>query len=116
PLQLGRDALGHLACPGQVVQGHGAAREVAAPPLVKPSLGAAQRLADIRDRMAGETERNGTVACREFVFHGNLRGAAASGWQRRSLETRGAARRRLEGPGTTGKPSAISTMCWRFAA
>jgi hypothetical protein len=32
---------------------------------------------------AGEAESNGTLACREFVVHGNLRSAAASGCPRR---------------------------------
>src|SRR5262249_7177103 len=43
PLQLGRDLLGdEMAGPGQVVEARGARLDVAAPPLVEPTLGAAQ--------------------------------------------------------------------------
>src|SRR5262249_46155254 len=83
--QLGRDAWSDMSCPSQVVQTIGATFEIAAPPLVKPGLGAPQGPADERDGAAGEAERNGTLACREFVVHGNLRSAAASGCPRRSL-------------------------------
>ena len=85
-LQLGRDALGDVVGGlGQVVQALGARLEVAAPPLVEPDLGAAQGLTDGLDRSAAEAERDGTLACREFVVHGYLRGAAAGGCPRRSL-------------------------------
>src|SRR6266852_3535337 len=70
---------------GQVVQPLGARLEVAAPPLVEPNLGAAQSLTDVRDRSAAEAKGDGTLACREVVVHGYLRGAAAGGFPRRSL-------------------------------
>ena len=86
PLQLGRDALGDVVGGvGQVVQALGARLEVAAPPLVEPELGAAEGLADGLNRSAAEAELDGTLTCREFVAHGNLRGAAAGGCPRRSL-------------------------------
>jgi hypothetical protein len=86
PLQLGRDALGDVVGGvGQVVQALGAQLEVAAPPLVEPELGAAEGLANGLDRSAAEAERDGTLACRKFVAHGDLRGAAAGGCPRRSL-------------------------------
>jgi len=37
------------------------------------------------DRSAAEAERDGTLACREFVAHGDLRGAAAGGCPRGSV-------------------------------
>src|SRR5262249_10415305 len=86
PLQLGRDALGDVwRGVGQVVQPFGARFEVAAPPVVEPALGAAQCLTDVRDRSAAEAQRDGTLACRELVVHGYLRGAAAGGCPRRLL-------------------------------
>src|SRR5512135_557629 len=85
-LQFGRDALGDVVGGvGQVVQALGARLEVAAPPFVEPEPGAAQGLTDGLDRSAAETEREGTLTCREFVAHGYLRGAAAGGCPRRSL-------------------------------
>ena len=68
---------------GQVVQTVGARLEVAAPPLVEPAFGAAQSLADVRDGSTAEAKGDGTLACREFVVHGYLRGAAAGGCPRR---------------------------------
>src|SRR5512135_1835917 len=85
-LQLGRDALGDvMGGVGQVIQALDARFEVAVPPLVEPDLGAVQGLTDGRDRSAAEAKRDGTLACREFVVHGYLRGAAAGGCPRRSL-------------------------------
>src|SRR5260370_27103641 len=84
-LQLGRDALDDVAFSVQFVQASGAELEIATPPLVKPGLGATQRPADELHGATGEAERNGTLSCHEFVVHGNLRGAAASGCPRRSL-------------------------------
>ena len=83
-LQLGREALADRACSGPVVQALGAERAVAAPPRVKPRLGAAQGGTARRDRAAGAAASKGPWACREFVVPGNLRGAAAGGCPRRS--------------------------------
>src|SRR5262249_5201806 len=85
-LHLGRDALGDMVGGvAQVVQPLGAGLEVAAPPLAEPEVGAAQDPADRLDWSAAEAERDGTLACREFVVHEYLRGAAAGGCPRRSL-------------------------------
>ena len=85
-LQFRRDALGNvLGGVGQVIQSVGARLKIAAPPLVEPALGAAQCLTDRLDRSAAEAKRNGTLACRQFVVHGYLRGAAAGGCPRRVL-------------------------------
>jgi hypothetical protein len=48
---LGRDPLGGMVGPGQVVEAVHAELEVATPPLVEPELGAAQRLADVLSRL-----------------------------------------------------------------
>jgi hypothetical protein len=82
PLQLGGDALGDVAGPGQIVQALGPGLEVAAPPLVEPGLGAAHRQANVLDGAAGEAETDGALTRREFVVHGVLRGAAAAGCPR----------------------------------
>ena len=83
-LQLGRDACRHVAVgSGQVEQAVGAEPEVAAPPLVEPGLGAADGVADLLDRAAGEAESNGSLPSGEFVVHGCLRRAAACGCLRR---------------------------------
>src|SRR5262249_42990036 len=84
PLQVGRDALDDMACPRQVVQPIGAEFEIATPPLAEPGFGAAQCLTDGVDRATAEAGSNSTLTCHEFVVHGNLRGAAASGCPRRS--------------------------------
>jgi hypothetical protein len=105
-LQLRRDALANLACAGQVVQARGAELEIATPPLVKPGGGAVQRLADERDGTARKAERNGTLACREFVVHGNLRGAAAGGRPWRSLYSSTAARQLSITHKTAAQPTA----------
>ena len=52
PLQLGRDALGMMVGPGQVVKALGAGLAVAAPPLVEPELGAAHSGTDGLDGAA----------------------------------------------------------------
>ena len=84
-LQLGRDARGRLVSAGQVVEAVAAELEIPAPPLVESELGTAQGLADVLDRATGKAESDSTFACGEFVVHGYLRGAAASGCPRRSL-------------------------------
>src|SRR5260370_20376529 len=85
-VQLGRTALGDVVVGrGEVVETLGTRLQVAAPPLVEPELGAAQRVADVLDRAAAESESNGTLACREFVLHGYLLVAAARGCPRREL-------------------------------
>src|SRR5262249_23680365 len=78
PLQLGRDALGAVMGPGQVVEAFGAAVEIAAPPLVEPSPSAAQSRADQLDRAPCEAQGNGTMTSSQFVVHSYLRMAAAS--------------------------------------
>jgi hypothetical protein len=83
PFQLGRDALGDMAVgPGQVEQALGSVLQVAAPPLVEPSLDTAQGRADVLDGAAGEAKIDGALSRREFVVHGVLRGAAAAGCPR----------------------------------
>src|SRR5262249_47303013 len=82
PLQLGRDTLGDVVGPGEVVEPLGAGLQVAAPPLVEPGLGAAQGRAEVLDGPAGEAETDGALTRREFVAHGVLRGAAAGGCPR----------------------------------
>src|SRR5260370_38825145 len=85
-LQFGRNALGDVVGgPGEVVEPLGTRLQVAALPLVEPELGAAQRVADVLDRAAAESESNGTLACREFVLHGYLLVAAAGGSPRGEL-------------------------------
>src|SRR5262249_36596325 len=83
PLQLGWDALGDVVVgPAPVVEPLRTRLEVAAPPLVEPSLGAAHRRADVRDGPAGEAETDGALPRRKFVVHAVLRGAAAGGGPR----------------------------------
>ena len=79
PLQFGRDALGAVIGPGQVVEAFGAALQIAAPPLVEPGPGAAEGGADRRDSAPGEAPGNGAMTSGQFVVHGYLRMAAASG-------------------------------------
>src|SRR5260370_11812405 len=112
-LQLGRDALDDVACSGQVVQASGAELEIATPPLVKPGLGATQRPADELHGATGEAERNGTLACHEFVVHGNLRGAAASGCPRRALYHVAAAQTHPQQNERSGQPSANPSITHR---
>src|SRR6266851_5286530 len=86
PLQFGRNVLGDMVVgSGQVVETFGAGLEIAAPPLVKPSLDAAHGRADVLDGPAGKAQIDGTLTCREFVVHGVLRSAAAGGCPRRTL-------------------------------
>jgi hypothetical protein len=66
----------------QVVQALGAVLQVATPPLVEPSLGAAQGRTDVLDGPAGEAETDGALTRCELVVHGVLRGAAAGGCPR----------------------------------
>src|SRR5207248_475463 len=88
PLQLGRDALGDVMVgPCPIVEGLGARLDVAAPPLVEPSLGAAQRRADGLDGPAGEAETDGALTRRKFVVHAVLRGAAAGAFPRGTFST-----------------------------
>ena len=90
PLQLRRDTLGDVVVgPGPVVQALGAGLQVAAPPLVEPGLGAAQRRAEVLDGPAGEAQTEGALARREFVVPAVLRGAAAGGCPRRWFYTGG---------------------------
>src|SRR5260370_17326389 len=85
-LQFGRNALGDVVVgPGEVVETLGTRLQVAAPPLVEPELGAAQRVADVLDRAAAESESNGTLACRDFGLHGYLLLAAAAASPPRDL-------------------------------
>src|SRR5262245_15246502 len=87
PLQLGGDALGAVVGPGPVEEALGAGLEVAAPPLVEPGLGATDGGADGLDIAAGEAQGNGSMTSSEFVVHGYLRVAAASGCPRGSFYT-----------------------------
>ena len=83
PLQLGRDVLGDVvvgACP--VVEAFGPRFQIAASPAMEPGLAAAQRRANVLDRLTSEAQTNGTLACRKFVVHSVLRGAAADGCPR----------------------------------
>jgi len=82
PLQLGRDALGAVVGRSQVEEALGAGLEVAAPPLVEPGLGATDGGADGLDSAAGEALGNGSMTSSQFVVHGYLRVAAASGCPR----------------------------------
>src|SRR5262249_54284398 len=86
PFQFGRDAPRDLVVgPGQVVEAVGSGLQVAAPPLVKPGLGAAQSRANVLDGSASEAETDGALTRREFVAHGVLRGATAGGCPRRTF-------------------------------
>src|SRR5512144_2774697 len=83
PLQLGRDAPGHVAArPRRVVEAVGAGLQVAVPPLVEPGRAATQGGADLLDGSAGEAETDGALTRREFVAHDVLRGATAGGFAR----------------------------------
>jgi hypothetical protein len=87
-LPLGREALGEMVVgPRQVVETLGSDLQRAAPPLVEPSLAAAESRADGRDGAAGETETDGGWTRREVVVQGVLRGTAAGGDPRGTLET-----------------------------
>src|SRR5262249_61665019 len=71
PFQLGREALGDLVVRScQVVQALGAGLQIASPPLVEPSLGAAQGRADVLDGPAGEAETAGPMTRRASGPHG----------------------------------------------
>jgi hypothetical protein len=83
PLPLGRDVRHDMACPREIVQSLGTELEVPTPPFVEPDIGTVQCQANVLNGTAGEAESNGTLSCREFVVHGNLRVAAASGCTRR---------------------------------
>src|SRR5262249_17074867 len=61
PLQFGRDALGDVVGPCQVVQALGASLQVATPPLVEPDLGTADGGADGLDGSAGEAQGNSAL-------------------------------------------------------
>src|SRR5271165_2777651 len=83
PLQLGRDAPGHVAArPRRVVRALGAGLQIAVPPLVEPGLAATQGGADLLDGSAGDTETDGALTRREFVAHDVLRSATAGGCPR----------------------------------
>ena len=79
PLQLGRDALSTVIGPGQVVEPLGTGLEVAAPPLVEPNPGSTDGGANGLDGAPSEAQGNGTMTSGQFVVHGYLRMAAASG-------------------------------------
>ncbi len=72
--------LGGTLC--QVEEALGAGLQIAAPPLVEPSLATAEGGADVLDSAAGETETDGGLTRREVVVHGVHRGTAASGCPR----------------------------------
>ena len=79
PLQLRRDALGLVIGPSQVVKPLDAGLEVAAPPLVEPDPGSTDSGANGLYGAPGEAPGNGTMTSGQFVVHGYLRRAAASG-------------------------------------
>src|SRR5262249_34016134 len=85
PLPFGRDALGDMVGPRQVVQAVGSGLQVAAPPLVEPDLAATDGHADALDRPVGDAETDGALPRRKFVVHDVLLGAAAGGCPRRTL-------------------------------
>src|SRR5262249_15208588 len=82
-LQFGRNPLGEVAGSSQVVRPFGARLQVAAPPLVEPDFGAAERSANGLDGSASEAQGNSALTSCEFVVHGYLRVAAAGGCPRR---------------------------------
>src|SRR3954447_22146550 len=82
PLQLGRDALGMMVGPGQVIEALRTGLTVAAPPLVEPALGAAHSGTDGLDGAAGKAQGNSAMTSGQFVVHGYLRVAAACGCPR----------------------------------
>jgi hypothetical protein len=70
---------------GQVVQALGTERTVAVPALVEPSLRATQGPADLRDRAATQTERDGSLTGAAIIVPGDLQSAAAGGCLWKSL-------------------------------
>jgi hypothetical protein len=88
PLHLRREALGDgVVGPGPVVKPRRACLQVAAPPLVEPDLGAADRGANHLDGTTRQAQGNSALTSSQFVVPGDLRVAAAGGCRRRSFYT-----------------------------